>query len=250
MELTLDTSKYQSLALPVGTILDFPENLVRRGYQYLEIAGVNKITPSYIVYNALSYYADTNKAEELLVYEDFQVCSDKRGNDGKQVISTENINNGNPRVGFTKFIIERSFEGRRWGIVQILESYGEEYGLNPSYLRANNTRYYIPSIRNPMLEIFYNESNKDSTQVASVLYGPPPVSRKKKSLWGVIIFVISVILGGLIYFGYRMISTVYGPPPVDVRHDVEPDVYGPPPIRQEMIPESPMKEDALYESRD
>lgn len=95
---------------------------------------------------------------------------------------------------------------------------------------------------------------KPSEELVKTLYGPPPVSRKKKSLWGVIIFVISVILGGLIYFGYRMISTVYGPPPVDVRHDVEPDVYGPPPIdvdeRQEMIPESPMKEDAQYESRD
>jgi len=93
-----------------------------------------------------------------------------------------------------------------------------------------------------------------SNEPVKTLYGAPLVLRKKKSLWGVIIFAISVILGGLIYFGYRMISTVYGPPPVDVRHDVEPDVYGPPPIdvdeRQEMIPESPMKDDALYESRD
>ena len=51
-----------------------------------------------------------------------------------------------------------------------------------------------------------------------------------------------------------MSYTVYGPPPVDVRKDVELDGYGHPQIdvdeRQEMIPESPMKEDAQYESRD
>ena len=99
---------------------------------------------------------------------------------------------------------------------------------------------------------------KPNEEPIKTLYGPPPVLRKKKSLWGVIIIVISVILGGLIYYGYKMISTVYGPPPVDTVSNkvnmLHEAVYGPPPIdideRQKMINESPMKEDALHESRD
>ena len=82
-------------------------------------------------------------------------------------------------------------------------------------------------------------------------YGPPPVLRKKKSLWGVIIFAISVILGGLIFYAYRMISTVYGPPPVDIQHDVEPDVYGPPPVSKiEEIPEEVTIDSAQNDSRE
>lgn len=147
MEQIFDTSEHQPLTLPIGSRLEFHEDLVRKGYQYIEIKSIIEITPSYIVYNALCHYADTNKAEELLVYEDFQVYTDKRGNDGKQRIVIGGKSEGNYSRGFTELIIEQAFGGRGMGIVQLCEFYGEEYGLHPSFLCANGTRYYIPSIR-------------------------------------------------------------------------------------------------------
>lgn len=147
MEQIFDTADYQPLTLPIGSRLEFHKDLVRKGYQYIEIKSIKELTPSYIVYNGLCHYADTNKAEELLVYEDFQVYTDKRGNDGKQRIVIGGKLDGNYSRGFTNLIIEQAFGGRLKGIVQLCESYGEEYGLHPSFLRANDTRYYIPSIR-------------------------------------------------------------------------------------------------------
>lgn len=147
MEQIFKTNEYSPLTLPIGTRLEFHRNLVRFGYQYIEIKNLKEITPSYIVYNALCHYADTNKAEELLVYEDFQVYTDKRGNDGKQRIVIDGKSGDNYSRGFTDLILEREFGGRGASIVQLCESYGEEYGLIPSFLRAYDTRYYIPSIR-------------------------------------------------------------------------------------------------------
>ena len=147
MKHILEITEYYPLALPFGTRLEFHEILVRFGYQYIEIRNLKEITPSYIVYNALCHYADTNKAEELLVYEDFQVYTDKRGNDGKQRIVTSGKTDDNYSTGFTDLIIKQEFEGRLNCIVQLCEFYGEEYGLSPLFLRDHGTRYYIPSIR-------------------------------------------------------------------------------------------------------
>ena len=39
------------------------------------------------MYNAVCHYGNMNEAEELLVYEEFRVLKDKRGNDGLQRIT-------------------------------------------------------------------------------------------------------------------------------------------------------------------
>ena len=45
-------------------------------------------------------------------------------------------------------------------------------------------------------------------------------------------------MGGILFLGYKMISVVYGPPPVDSlqqiinKQEMQPDLYGPPPINK------------------
>lgn len=189
MEQIFDTAEHQPLTLPIGSRLEFHVDLVRKGYQYIEIKSIIEITPSYIVYNALCHYADTNKAEELLVYEDFQVYTDKRGNDGKQKIVIGGKSNDNYSRGFTDLIIEREFGGRRRDIIQLCESYGDEYGLYPSFLRANGTRYYIPSIRQ-VHDISHNGILSKKLNRVKQVFGKIFMSRKN------IVLIIALLISG------------------------------------------------------
>ena len=147
MNQKLDTLVYTSLALPQGTKLGFHPDLVRLGYINIEIRSVKEIYSSYIVYNAVCHYANMDKAEELLVYEDFHALKDKRGNDGLQRIIENEMKDDGYSHGFVDLILKCDYEGKPWMIRQICECYGDEYGLNPSYLLANGTWYFIPSIK-------------------------------------------------------------------------------------------------------
>lgn len=173
MNQKLNISEYQSLALPSKTRLKFPPELTHLGYSNIEIRSVKEIYSSYIVYNAVCHYANMDEAEELLVYEDFHVLKDIHGQDGLQrTIGNETEDNDYTR-GFIDYILGNDYEGKPWMITQIFEFYSDEYGLNPSYLLANGTRYYIPSIKpkHLMRSTSYHSHNQ-SYNSYSDLYKP------------------------------------------------------------------------------
>ena len=173
MNQKLDTLEYLSLALPPNTELEFHPDLVRLGYLNIKIRNVKEIYSSYIVYNAACHYANMNEAEELLVYEDFHVLKDKRGNDGLQRIIENEMKDDGYSHGFIDFILKCDYEGQPWMIRQICECYGDEYGLNPSYLLANGTRYFIPSIKpRKLMNSTTSHSRKQSYNSYSDLHKP------------------------------------------------------------------------------
>lgn len=155
MDQILDISKYSSLALPAKSMLFFPVDLARRGYKYILIKNVKEINTSYIIYDAICYYLNDEDEERIFVLEDFQVIKDRRGNDGMLRIRGEQSESDAPSHGFVDYIIKDSFDGKSWMIRQICEFYGDEYGLSPAFLLANDTRYYIPLSNNTQ---FLNKS--------------------------------------------------------------------------------------------
>ena len=97
----------------------------------------------------------------------------------------------------------------------------------------------------------------ETNKMSSVLYGPKPCKRKR-FFWKFIIFITCAILGGILFLGYKMISTIYGPPPIDEgqqiidvnKKHIQECVYGPPPIEIRQRPKDNNKKSKCLNQND
>ena len=74
------------------------------------------------------------------------------------------------------------------------------------------------------------EASVDNKVLYAAMYGPPPISKKKKYSCMTILLLLGALVGGIIaWLTPKLLQPcVYGPPPIE-----EPCVYGPPPFEEQ-----------------
>lgn len=132
---------YHSQPLPAGHRIPFSSCLTNARSSVIIIDAVKAIMPSCIIYQAYRIYKGIlGRRKKIELAELFLMGIDGRNENGMRIINKTSSQRDGNTTHFFDFI--RESLPSDYPMRQIMENFGDEYGLNQDFIKANNTLYF------------------------------------------------------------------------------------------------------------